>query len=404
MKEADALTEWGFDVRVVASEHIPWTVHWDAELMHGRKWKLQAVRWDSAALKARRTYLVSGLKQRVFQLLAGAGFYDHGLAERAYCRLYGEQLELACEQRAELYIAHNPQALPVAAAAARQYSTRFAFDAEDFHRGEFTRDSQNSTAFRLLNYLEQKYLPACAYVSSPSNQISDQLARHYGIEMPLTIHNCFPLADRFKLDGKTLDRQGKHLSLYWYSQIIGLDRGIQDVIRAASLINRPVQIHLRGDISDTVRDNLLTLAREYSVADRIFFHRIVRPAELLSRAVEHDVGLALEPPHTENKELTVSNKLFTYLLAGLAIAATDTDGQRCILESLNGAGFLYRSGDYSSLAGQLQRMVENPEVLSRHKEAALRAAKGRWNWEIEGARLVEFIAADILQKKQVACD
>jgi len=401
LKEADVLSGSGFDVRVIASEHVLWTVRWDIELMEPRKWTLQSVRWDSDDPKARRTRLYSGLRQRVFQLLAGGITYDRGLAERAYCRMYSEQLRLAVAQKADLYIAHNPQALPVAAAAAQQHGTRFAFDSEDYHCGEFVGDSKDLPPFRLLSYLERKYLRECAYVSSPSDQISRVLAKRYGIRMPLTVHNCFALADRFKLDGKTYDRRGNPLSLYWYSQRIGLDRGIQDVIRAASIINRPIQIHLRGDVSHSVQNELLTLAREHSVADMIFFHPIVRPTELLSRAVEHDVGLALESNLTENKSLTVSNKLFTYLLAGLAIAASGTVGQRFILENVPGAGFVYPCGDYSSLAVKLRSLADAPELLRQHKETALAAAKNRWNWELESTHLVEYIASEIFRTKRV---
>ena len=51
-----------------------------------------------------------------------------------------------------------------------------------------------------------------------------------------------------------------------------------------------------------------------------------------------DVGLALERPENANYSRTVTNKLFSYLLAGLAVAASDTPGQRQVMSQVPNAG------------------------------------------------------------------
>jgi glycosyltransferase involved in cell wall biosynthesis len=392
VKEADALTQAGYDVRVVASQNIEWAARWDTDLMAGRRWQLDPVRWDGSDTKARWTRLKSGIRQRSFQV-ASRATNESGICERAFARLYQELLRKATASRADLYMAHNPQALPVAAAAAERFGVSFAFDSEDYHSGEFTDEQVNSPHLRWLCYLESKYLPRCAFITTPSDPISRAIAGRYGIHGPTTIHNVFPWADRMTLDGQVKDRRGDALSLYWYSQIVGLDRGLQDVIRAASLLSTPIQIHLRGDISLAVETELMRLARECSVADRIYFHPPVPPNELLSRAVEHDVGLALEQPVNENRSLTITNKVFFYLLAGLAVAATDTRGQRLVIENCPDAGFLYRPGDYSSLATGLQVLIDSPFMLRRKKAAALEVAQSRWSWEMEGSRLVQLVSS-----------
>ena len=400
VKEADALSAAGYDVRVVASQQVRWAAEWDAELMVGRKWKLDSVRWDGSGPEAKRIRLVSGIRQKSFGFLAAAS-NRWGTAERAYSRLFTEQLHRAILERADLYVAHNPQALPVAAAAAEHYGVNFAFDSEDYHVGEFTEAQQNSVQFRLLNYLESKYLPRCVYVTTPSEPIADALVKRYGIRRPTTVHNVFSWSDRTTLDGKVKDRSGDALSLYWYSQIIGLDRGLQDVIRAAALLSGSVQIHLRGKLSESVRAELMGLAKEYAVADRIFFHAPVPPSELLSRAAEHDVGLALEQPVNENRNVTVTNKVFFYLLGGLALAASDTTGQRKIVSACPDAGFLYSPGDHESLAAGLQELIDSPELLLQRKVASLQAAQDRWNWEIECRQLVLLASSALTQTKAV---
>jgi glycosyltransferase involved in cell wall biosynthesis len=396
VKEADALSAAGFDVRVVASQHVGWAADWDAQLMVNRPWKLDSVRWDYSNGDAKRIRLTSGIRQQGFALISRAS-NSWGTAERAYSRLFDEQLRLANLESADLFIAHNPQALPVAAAAAKQGGVDFAFDSEDYHYGEFAEEQQGSMRFRLLSHLEPKYLPKCAYVTVPSQPIAEALVQRYGIPRPTTIHNVFPWSDRGTLDGQVKDRQGKGLSLYWYSQVVGLDRGLQDVIRAMSLLSGDVLLQLRGRVGNEVQTELLRLASEHSVVDKIIFHQTVPPTELLSRTAEHDVGLALEQNVNENKNLTVANKVFFYLLAGLAVAATDTTGQRTILKSCPDAGFLYSPGDYRALASGLQRFINSPTLLHAAKKAALDAARQRWNWETESEQLVSLVSGALRQ-------
>jgi glycosyltransferase involved in cell wall biosynthesis len=230
-------------------------------------------------------------------------------------------------------------------------------------------------------------------LTASSPQIADAVAAHYGVRRPTAIHNTFSLAERQRIDGLRRDRRGDGLSLYWFSQTIGLDRGLQDAIKAVGLIDHPLELHLRGSVSDSTRDALCRLARACGAAHRLFFHSLTQPAELLSRAAEHDVGLALEQPVDGNKGLTASNKLFVYLLAGLAVAATDLPGQHAVMASCAAAGELVSAGDYQNLATVLARWCSNPAALRASKTAALAAAHTTWNWEAESQKFVASVRA-----------
>jgi len=392
VKEADALSAAGYEVRVVASQHVSWAVDWDRQLMAQRSWKLDSIRWhdrENGNLRLR-----SGLRQRAFRALTNLTT-ERLIPERAYSRLFDELLHEATKCHSDLFIAHNPQALPVAALAAEYFGVDFAFDSEDFHTGEFSLPEQQSASYRLLSHLEARYLPNCAYVTSPSDEISDVLKSRYQLKRVQTIHNVFGWSERKTLDGVIKDRRGPELSLYWYSQIVGLDRGLQDAIRAVALLNSSAQLHIRGDLAENVREELTKLARANGVDDCVHFHPPVPPEELLSRACEHDVGLALELPVTDNRNLTVANKVFHYLLAGLSIAATATAGQQRVMDQFPKAGFVYEPGSHECLAASLQELMDDPSLLATRKTAALKAARDFWNWETEQAKLLELVSSAI---------
>jgi len=393
VKEADALAAAGYRVRVVAFQSRGWVAERDRLLAAGRPWRHEPVSIVPATIAGRWRFWWSRLRMHFFLRVLSRLSMARGIAERSFVRSYPELLAAALREPADLFIAHTPQALPVAAAAAAHFGAPLGFDAEDLHTGELPPAAQGTRQQRLVAYVEGKYIERCAYISAPTDGIADELARLYGIPRPVVLHNVFPWAERAALDGETRDRRGPTLSLYWYSQVISLGRGIGDAIRAAGLLTQPVQLHLRGTVDPSERAAIMALAQECGVADQLQLHPSAPPEELIARAAEHDVGLALEPglAHSLNNALTVSNKLFSYLLAGLAIAASDTPGQRAVLQTCPQAGALYQPGDYQALALALRGWQERPEGLADARRAALEAARSRWSWEHERQRFLEVV-------------
>lgn len=388
LKEADALHEAGFDVRVVFSQSDGGEkARQDADLLRSRGWRATAVSWSRYGHSIR--WGITGVRQLAFQRLPRHSWPWGQIAERAEGRVFPELAAAAAKEEADLYIGHYVEGLAAAAAAAKRHAAPYGFDAEDFHADEGNSEMQSKRS----DFIQRRYLHGCAHITASSQGIAESLSNHYAIEQPVAIHNTFPWKERAQLDGRVLDRRGPELSLYWYSQNIGLDRGIQDAIRAAGLLGGPVQIHLRGTVTDLVRAELIGLANSCGVADRLVFHPQVPPNELLSRACEHDVGLALEQGGTLNRAICASNKMFFYLLAGLAVAATNVAGQRIVLDELPQAARLYQPGDAASLAQCLEHWRRNPKSLAAAKAASLEAARAKWNWESESSKLVAVVEA-----------
>ncbi len=393
VKEADALWQAGYDVRVVFTQgNLERVRAFDRSLLADKHWRWETVEWSPHRSRGRWLYHYSKVRYHLGRRVPHSLVQLYPLAELGEGRVYPELARLAAAERADLYIGHYPTGLAAAAYAAQRWGTLLGYDAEDLHTADEVETPASTLRRERIRTIESRYLPRCSHVTAVSELVAAELANRYRIPKPLAIHNVFPWRERARIDGKICDRQGEALSLYWYSQVIGEGRGIEDAIRAVGLMGTPIQIHLRGSLSETVRSKFEALARETGIGSSLFFHAPVAPQELLSRAVEHDVGLALEHPNTLNHALTASNKLFMYLLAGLAIAATDVPGQRGVMQSCPDTGFTYCPGDYQALAFHLKQLATNPARLQTHKRAALQAAERQWNWEIESLKLVATIA------------
>ncbi len=118
---------------------------------------------------------------------------------------------------------------------------------------------------------------------------------------------------------------------------------------------------------------------------------------MIQLASEHDIGLALETGDCLNRLLCVTNKLFVYMTAGLAIVATDTPGQKTIMEQASETGVTCKMADVESLAIALKEMISDPLKLANTKIASRKAAEKRFNWDIEKKKLIR-IVNDYLKK------
>jgi glycosyltransferase involved in cell wall biosynthesis len=93
------------------------------------------------------------------------------------------------------------------------------------------------------------------------------------------------------------------------------------------------------------------------------------------------VGLLFDRPLTRNAELSAPNKLFEYLMAGLAVVAPDLPGLRWLADE--GVGVLFEPGSAESFGAALESLAADPERLAALRANARRAAVERYNAEAQ---------------------
>lgn len=387
IKEADALTDAGHRVRVVAVNLRPDLAARDAAVMRSRRWRIARVDADRRSVAGRWQWLRDAALQQMALEAWRRSLGGEGVIEQALSRHWRALARAAAVEPASLMVAHNLQALPAAAAAAGRLGARLVFDIEDLHVEELPNRPLYAMQRALVRAIESKYLPQCDGLIASSDGIADAIARQYEVDRPLVLLNVFPLSDPARLRQRT----DGPVRLYWYSQVIGADRGLGEAIKAAGELRGLVEMHLRGDISAAYGDRLRAEIHEAGLEGQVHFHPPVAPDELIERAAEYDIGLALEQLEPANRALCVTNKLFTYMNAGLAIAASDTPGQRAIMEKAGAAGFLYPPGDADALRRGLERLVSDPAKLRQAQAAARAAAEARFSWEHESPRLIQYL-------------
>lgn len=300
--------------------------------------------------------------------------------------------EAANKSDAELFIAHSEPAMVVACDLLAK-GRKVGVDMEDWFSEDLLPEARRERPIGLLRELERQLLRRGVYRTCTSQAMAEALAAEYGCPPPTVVYNAFRWSDRESLDGEIKDRRDQQRpSIHWYSQTLGFGRGLDDLVAALPLIEHEAEIHLRGRETRGFRDWLMQRVPS-RWRDRIFMHDLVSNYDLLSRIAEHDIGLATEQPYCGNKLLTVSNKILHYLLAGLAVIASDTAGQREVAQKAEGAISLYKAGDSRDLAAKLNTLLSCFFNLNGAKQTALKAARETFSWEKQEVALRQTVEA-----------
>jgi hypothetical protein len=110
----------------------------------------------------------------------------------------------------------------------------------------------------------------------------------------------------------------------------------------------------------------------------------VQMTALVSEAASFDVGFFALPGSSRHNQFALPNKLFEYVMAGLAICVTDLPEMAQLVRQYE-LGVLIPTVDPGAIAATIGRL--DRQCIDHHKRRALAAAR-ELCWERESQRLV----------------
>ena len=375
VKAADALAEAGYTVRLVSVDYIDGAAGADADVVGRRQWRWVRVP-VSRSTHPVRSRLISARHRasRRIAAIAGPQHAGYTAVTRAYGRTHPELVQAIQEEPFDFVYGGTSGALAAVAESARRARTRYALDLEDLHTAE-SRAEDASLTHALARTILRRVLGAAAFVTTASSPMAVAFAREFAVTPMVLLNVC----DR--RDGcSAMQADARPLELAWFSQTIGPRRGLEDVVVAAGRADLAASLHLRGLVSQDYLDSLRRLAATHAPGLEIVVQAPLPPDALVAATSRHHVGLAVEIGDVPNSELCVSNKLLTYVAAGLPLIATATVGQQSLGPELEGAVEWYPPGDVAQLARILKKWNDDRSALSRAAEASARAFRRRLHW------------------------
>jgi glycosyltransferase involved in cell wall biosynthesis len=389
LKAADALAADGCDVRVVATRHEPWAADADGDVQARRQWPVSTI--DYSRTGAPGAYWRTGIRYRSARAMVsavGPARAPLSAAARAFGRVHDELVDAALAEPTDFFYGGTTGALAAVAEAADRSGVPYALDLEDLHHGEA---SGPHAAFEnaLAERVERAVLSRAAFVTTSSEAIGRSYESLYGVA-PAVVHNTFPLPSQAP---PVVTGSRDRFRAYWFSQTIGAGRGLEDAVTALSSLPVPVELVLRGRPQAGYLDGLRALASARGNRVTVTHASPAAPDLMTDLARGFDVGLALEQAAPLNRRLCLTNKAFTYILAGVPVAMTDTDGQRPLAQDLGCAAVTAAPGDVDGLTRALLGWATDSARLECAKRAAWQAAVRRWHWEhpLERGRLQDLV-------------
>lgn len=378
IKEAELLSESGYKVSIVYLSSISTISKIDKSLiaLHPN-WNFYEIKWKNSfeTIASKIVFGITNIftKSRLYLQSTSKALIDKTLTINA-----------------DLYIAHHPSVLVAAALAAEKYKSKYAYDIEDafpfIEDGSFLKNPNKH-----IVKIEKSFIPNTVFTTTASPLYSDVYLKLYSMfKAPMELLNVFDIVDS-KIEYKDRRDLGK-VSFYWYSQTVGLNRGLQDLFYAINkLPENSFELHIRGMCNEDVESALLSLVDNDVHKSFIYFHKSVPTNELNLRNKEHDIGFALESGTSLNRELCISNKMFDYLRSGLMVVATDTKGHLLITNQLEKFAISYTPGDVASLAVQLLELIKQPDQIRIAKQKSFQLAMEKYNWSIQSENWIGMI-------------
>lgn len=284
---------------------------------------------------------------------------------------------------ADVYHAHDLNALRPALRLRRKHGGRVVLDAHEFFSERNFFYPPAAWERRLLRWEEGRGCRAADAVVTVSESIADALQSRYGLAArPTVIMNCPPASAAPAAPEPLARRLGVTGPVVIYLGALTWNRGIEQTL--AALARLPgVHLALLGPWQRGFRPVVEAAAVAAGVADRLHVLAPVPPDAVVAAAAGADAAVALIQNACLSYYYCSPNKVFEALAAGLPVVASDFPDLRRVLGD-SAAGALCAPDDPAAVAAAITAVLARPRSAAR--EAAL-ALAARYTWESEARKL-----------------
>lgn len=383
VKEAIALEEIGFKIHIIFTQNITYLIPVDFQILAEHEgWTYDVLDVSKANSQNKSIRLKNTLLHKIAS--KSLKYYSTSIARKlSLNKNFYWQKSKAIQAKANLYIAHNLAALAIAFYAAKRTNAKCGFDIEDFHREELSNDHPNQHS-KTAAQTENEFLPKVDYITAASPLIAKKYEDIFNRIVPCIL-NVFP-----KTDKSATKNEYSPLKLFWFSQTIGSNRGLEITFKALNEYQHSFELHLLGKINQHYKNQLLLLL-DPDKSESIFFHEPIAPDEIFEMCTHFDIGLATEPGFSTNNDIALSNKIFTYIQCGLAVIASNTSAQAEFMLNHREIGFVYDKSDVKTLISIFNYYHKHRHILTAHQKNAYKLGQNKLNWDVEKHKLTKVI-------------
>jgi glycosyltransferase involved in cell wall biosynthesis len=292
--------------------------------------------------------------------------------------------------------AHDERALVAAAEVSRRCGGRVVFDAVELPFDDEKLPARPAArAVRLAEIdCETALARSVAGWITVNDSLADDIVLRLGVRRPLVLRNC-PTAGRQPPDGRLRRDLGlpDRVRLLLHLNTLRPGEGVETAIDA--LARLPADIHLAAlgpEGQSGFVERMRRRAAENGVAGRFHLPSLQPVDKIAAYNAGADIGVIARQGTSRNNRLSLPNRLFQLIGAGLPVAATPLVEIARIVREWR-LGQVFDESDPDALAAAVRAMLQPAEFDGFRRAADAAAAALVWEQESPPyVRLIETLA------------
>jgi glycosyltransferase involved in cell wall biosynthesis len=225
--------------------------------------------------------------------------------------------------------------------------------------------------------LEKILARRAAAVMTISDSLADLLAQTLKVVRPVVVRNAVDL--RELTDPVPIERKAGQRIVAHTGTLLG-GRHLPELVSALKHLPPDVSLALIGD--GKLRTQLMEMAKNLGVADRLLTIFPVTPFNIPTTLAQTDVAVVLTSP---DYQIALPNKFFEAVAAGVPLVGTQLPEVKALIERYD-LGALCDPADPASIAGAIMQVLD-PAHYARYKANAV-SARSELTWEGEEQKLI----------------
>lgn len=283
------------------------------------------------------------------------------------------------ELRADLVIAHDYHTADIGYDVARMYGAKFSIDVHEYAREQYSNDPEWVRKEQpIIIAVQDYYLRRADLITVVCAGIGELLAKETRLmREPVTIRNVpFSQPQVFRPTGSTIR--------VLYHGDLSRHRYIHDIIRSVPGWRPEIELILRGGGDPAYIADLKRMIAALRIEHRVHFEPPVPFDQIVPAANSADIGLFSYEVYSPQIRLALPNKLFEYIMAGLAVCITKLDEAGRVVQQY-GVGKLIPQHSVDGITETINSFTR--EEIDAYKRASIKASE-ELNWDAEKQKLI----------------
>ena len=288
----------------------------------------------------------------------------------------------ALELDADAYQANDWSTLPIAATAAEQVGAPYLCDCHEWSlQVRWSMPLRRTAERRYVDTAQRLHLGSAAAVTTISGGMARLLREAYRLAETPTVIRSVPNYEDIALRAPADEIE------VLYHGILGPTRQLETLVRSVERWRPGFRLVIRGATapeSDYVA-RLRALADQPELVGRVRIDPAVPMLDLVRHASASDIGVLLLRDDGPQQRYALPNKIFEYMMAGLALCTSATPECAAVIEE-RGVGITIPDANEESVAVAVNSL--DVHSLLQYKQRSLIAAQ-ELCWEREQAKLLD---------------